>query len=399
VTDVLRLEDQFRQAQKMEAVGHLAGGVAHDFKNLLTIIRCYSEIIQTQLSAESPVQELAREIDQAVERAAPLTQQLLAFSRKQLLEPKLLNLNAVVTATAKMLQRFIGEDIELQTVLEPALERVKVDPGQIEQVVMNLAVNARDAMPQGGKLTIRTANANLDVAYTQAHAELRPGPYAMLAVSDTGIGMDEATKAHIFEPFFTTKGPGKGTGLGLATVFGIVKQSNGHIAVDSEPGRGTTFKVLLPVVEGVVSSDESHPGQKASPYGSETILVTEDEPAVRALARHSLQMHGYTVIEAGQGDKALQIAAGYEGTIDLLLTDVVMPVMSGRELARRLTTMRPRVKVLYLSGYADDVVVRHGVLRAETAFLNKPFTPSSLAAKVREVLDQRGAEEPPKGGS
>ncbi len=388
VTDVLRLEDQFRQAQKMEAVGHLAGGVVHDFNNLLTIINGYSEIIQTTLPADSPVQKLVREIDQAGERAASLTRQLLAFSRKQVLEPKVLNLNAVVSDTAKILQRLIGEDIELSTVLEPALGLVKVDPGQIEQVLMNLAVNARDAMPQGGKLALETANADLDAAYTQANPELLPGPYVMVSVSDTGIGMDQATKAHIFEPFFTTKDPGKGTGLGLATVFGIVKQSNGHIAVASEPGRGATFKIYLPVVAEAISLGKSHPSPKAPPLGKETILLSEDDPAVRALARHALQMHGYTVLEAGQGDRALQIAEEYKGTIHLLVTDVVMPVMSGRELAERLAAIRPGLKVLYMSGYTDDAVIRHGVSLAETAFLQKPFTPSSLAAKVREVLDQ-----------
>jgi two-component system cell cycle sensor histidine kinase/response regulator CckA len=388
VTDVLRLEDQFRQAQKMEAVGQLAGGVVHDFNNLLTIINGYSEIIQTQLPADSPVQKLVREIDQAGERAASLTRQLLAFSRKQVLEPKVLNLNAVVTDTAKILQRLIGEDIELNTALEPSLGLVRVDPGQIEQVLMNLAVNARDAMPQGGKLALETANVDLDATYTQAYPDLLPGPYVMVAVSDTGMGMDEATKAHIFEPFFTTKQPGKGTGLGLATVFGIVRQSNGHIAVSSEPGRGATFKIYLPVVAGVISSPKPHPDPKSAPRGNETILLTEDDSAVRALARHALQMHGYTVLEAGQGDKALHVAEECKGTIHLLVTDVVMPVMSGRELAERLAAIRPGLRVLYLSGYTDDAVIRHGVSLAETAFLEKPFTPSSLATKVREVLDQ-----------
>jgi PAS domain S-box-containing protein len=395
ITDVLRLEDQFRQAQKMEAIGQLAGGVAHDFNNLLTIINGYSEIIPTQLPADSPVRKMVREIGQAGERAASLTRQLLAFSRKQVLEPKVLNLNALVTDTAKMLHRLLGEDLDLNTILEPALGRVKADPGQIEQVLMNLAVNARDAMPQGGKLSIETANATLDETYTQAYPDLRPGPYVMLAVSDTGMGMDEATKAHIFEPFFTTKGPGKGTGLGLATVHGIVKQSNGHIAVSSEPGRGTTFKIFLPLVAEVISSGKSHAGSKATLRGNETILLAEDEPAVRALTRHVLQMHGYTVLEAGQSDKALHIAEEYKGKIHLLVTDVVMPVMSGRQLAERLAAIRPGLRVLYLSGYTDDSVVRHGVLQAETAFLQKPFTPTSLATKVRAVLDEQGGEGPP----
>ncbi len=300
----------------------------------------------------------------------------------------MLNLNAVVTNTAKMLQRLIGEDIELSTVLEPALCPVKVDPGQIEQVLMNLAVNAREAMPQGGKLAIETANTALDTTYLEACPDLQPGPYVMLTVTDSGIGMDDATKARIFEPFFTTNGPGERTGLGLATVFGIVKQSNGHIAVSSAPGRGTTFKICLPVVAEDISLAKSHPDPKAPTRGNETILLTEDEPAVRALARHALQMHGYTVLEAGQGDKALRVADDYKGTIHLLVTDVVMPGMSGRQLAERLASIRPGLKVLYLSGYTDDAMIRHGVLQAEMAFLQKPFAPSSLATKVRELLDQ-----------
>ncbi len=304
-----------------------------------------------------------------------------------MLEPKLLNLNTVVTDIAKMLTRLIGEDVDLNTVLEPGLGRVKADPGQIEQVLINLAVNARDAMPEGGKLTIETANAELDETYTQAYSHLRPGPYVMLAVADTGTGMDEATKARIFEPFFTTKEPGKGTGLGLATVFGIAKQSGGHVAVSTELGRGTAFKVYLPRIEVMAEAGVSGSRQVAVAHGTETILLTEDEPALRALARHILQMHGYTVLEAGRGEKALRIAEEYKGTIHLLVTDVVMPAISGRHLAERLTAVRPGVKVLYLSGYTDDAVVRHGVLQAETAFLQKPFTPLALAIKVREVLD------------
>ena len=387
VTEVLRLEDQFVQAQKMEAVGHLAGGVAHDFNNLLTIINGYLEIIQGELPAVSPVQALVCEISQASERAASLTRQLLAFSRKQVFETKVLSLNAIVTETTKMLQRLIGEDVELATVLEPRLGSVRADPGQIEQVLINLVLNARDAMPQGGKVTIETANADLDQSYTHLHPDLGPGSYVMLAVSDTGIGMDEATMSHIFEPFFTTKGPGKGTGIGLATVYGIVKQSAGQIVVDSELGQGAVFKVFLPVVDELLPSGASHAVPKAPPQGAETILLAEDEPGVRALARHALQMHGYTVLETGQSDQALAIAEQYKETIHLLVTDVVMPVMSGRQLAERLAAIRPGVKVLYMSGYTNDAIIRHGVLQAETAFLQKPFTPSSLAAKVREVLD------------
>ncbi len=389
ITPRKQVEEQLRQAQKMEAIGSLAGGVAHDFNNILTIINGYNEIIQTQLPANSPLRELVRNVGQAGERAASLTRQLLAFSRKQVLELKVLDINTVVTDLEKMLRRLIGEDIDIQTVLEPALGRVKADPGQIEQVLINFAVNARDAMPQGGKLTIETANVELDATYSDAHLDVRPGRYVLLDVSDTGCGMDEATKARIFEPFFTTKGPSSGTGLGLATVYSIVKQSEGHIAVYSEPGRGTTFKVYLPMVENVVSSGKPRPDLKPSVHGTETILLVEDEPALRALARHALELNGYTVLEAGHGKKALHIAEEFKRTIHLLVTDVVMPVMGGRQLAERLVMLRPDVKILYLSGYTDDAVIRNGVLQAEAAFLQKPFTPSALAQKVREVLDRR----------
>jgi two-component system cell cycle sensor histidine kinase/response regulator CckA len=304
-----------------------------------------------------------------------------------------LNLNAIVTDTERMLRRLIGEDVDVSAVLDPALGRVKADPGQIEQVLINLAVNARDAMPQGGKLTIETANVELAETYTRSHASVRPGRYVMLAVADTGTGMDEATKARIFEPFFTTKEPGKGTGLGLATVFGIVKQSEGHVTVYTEPGRGTTFKVYLPLVEERATSSKSTPGLKLSVQGTETILLAEDEPALRTMTRHVLALQGYNVLEASNGEKALRMAEEYRGTIHLLVTDVVMPVLSGRLLAERLTALRPGIKVLYLSGYTDDAVVRHGVLQADTAFLQKPFTPSALTAKVRDILDQEKMTE------
>jgi two-component system, cell cycle sensor histidine kinase and response regulator CckA len=388
VTEQKSLEAKFQQAQKMEAFGQLAGGVAHDFNNLLTIINGYSELILDDLREGDPLRDSLGQIKTAGERAASLTRQLLAFSRKQVLEPKVLSLNTIVTDTERMLRRLIGEDIAVSTVLDPALGMVKADLGQIEQVIMNLALNARDAMPQGGKLTIETENTELDETYTQAHRDLRPGPYVLLAVADTGMGMDAATKARIFEPFFTTKEPGRGTGLGLATAFGIVKQSDGHVAVYSELGRGTTFKIYLPRIDAMTGAGVLVPRQGATAKGTETILLTEDEPALRALARHVLAMNGYKVLEAANGEKALRIAEEYKGTLHLLVTDVVMPGMSGRQLTERLAAVRPGMKVLYLSGYTDDAVVRHGVLQAETAFLQKPFTPNALALKVRQVLDQ-----------
>jgi two-component system cell cycle sensor histidine kinase/response regulator CckA len=380
-------ERRLRLAQKMEAIGQLAGGVAHDFNNLLTIIMGYGEIMLSTLRSDDPARELINEIRKAGDRAASLTRQLLAFSRQQVLEPRVLDLNTIVSDTEKMLRRLIGEDISLTTIMDPALERVKVDPGQMEQIILNLAVNARDAMPQGGKLTIETGNVRLDESYAQAHPEVKPGRYVLLAVSDTGCGMDEATKAHIFEPFFTTKGPGKGTGLGLATVYGIVKQSGGFIYVYSELGRGTTFKIYLPLVKETASRGKSVAGLRKSASGTETLLLVEDEDAVRALTRHALKMCGYTVLEAGHSDEAIRICKHHEGVIHLLVSDVVMPQMGGRQLAERLLAMRPKMRVLYLSGYTDDAVVRHGILQAEVAFLQKPFTINALANKVREVLD------------
>ena len=387
ITRMKQLEEQFRQAQKMQAVGRLAGGVAHDFNNLLTIISGYSEMLLNAVPPDDPKRGKLTEIKKAGERAAALTRQLLAFSRKQVLEPKVLDLNAVVANCEKMLQRLVGEDVDLVAVLDPALGRVKTDPGQIEQVLMNLVVNARDAMPQGGKLTIETANAVLDQTYCRSHAGVKPGRYIMLAVSDTGCGMDEQTKAHIFEPFFTTKEEGRGTGLGLAMVYGFIKQSEGHVYVYSEPGLGSTFKIYLLEVEAVQLSGQLPATIETTPQGSETILLVEDAAEVRSLTRQVLQTCGYTVLEAAHGGEAIRLAEKQPGPVHLLVSDVVMPEMGGRRLAERIVVLKPGIKVLYLSGYTTDAVVRHGVLESETAFLQKPFTPSALARKVREVLD------------
>ncbi len=387
ITERKRLQEQLLQSQKMEAVGRLAGGVAHDFNNLLTIINGYAQLLLERLSPEDPSRGQVQEIKNAGDRATSLTRQLLAFSRRQVLAAQVLDLNTVVVNLDKMLRRLIGEDIELVTVPGEALGRVKADPGQIEQVILNLAVNARDALPRGGKLTIETANAELDEAYAATHVPLTPGPYVMLAVSDTGHGMDRETQARIFEPFFTTKEKGKGTGLGLATVYGIVKQSGGYIWVYSEPGRGATFKIYLPRIEEAVKTSGPNKVDLGTPGGSETILLVEDEASVRSLVRRTLEAKGYKVIEAGNGADALLTCSQYEGSVDLLVTDVVMPEMSGRELAERLAPFHPNMKVLFMSGYTDDAVVRHGVLEAETAFLQKPFTPDALARKVREALD------------
>jgi CheY-like chemotaxis protein len=328
------------------------------------------------------------EIKKAAHRAAALTHQLLAFSRQQVLAPQILDLNLLVADVEKMLRRLIGEDIELRTALARDLGAVQADPGQLQQVIMNLAVNARDAMPQGGKLTIETADAELDETYAQEHVPTQAGRYVMLAVTDTGIGMDAAIKAHVFEPFFTTKEKGKGTGLGLATVYGIVKQSGGYIWVYSEPGHGTTFKIYLPRVEGAPRPTAPKPAAPESLRGSETVLLVEDEAAVRNLTRRVLEGYGYTMLTTENGYEALRVAQERQGPIHLLLTDVVMPKMGGRELAERLTPARPEMKVLYLSGYTDDAIVHHGVLEPGIAFLQKPFTPQVLGRKVREVLDE-----------
>ncbi|HEX8846492.1 MAG TPA: ATP-binding protein [Pyrinomonadaceae bacterium] len=380
-------EEQLRQAQKMEAVGKLAGGVAHDFNNLLTVINGQTDLSLRRLSQDDPMYQKLEAIKGAGDQAASLTRQLLAFSRKQVLQPKVLDLNQVIFGTNKILQRLIGEDIDLLIGLGPELGKVKADPNQIEQVLMNLAVNARDAMPHGGKLTIETDNVLVDEEYASHHFSVHPGKYVVLAVSDTGCGMDETTQSHIFDPFFTTKEVGKGTGLGLSTVYGIVKQSGGNIWVYSEVGKGTTFKIYLPCVESHAQEPKIRAADINLQNGTETVLLVEDEKRVRDMTREILQESGYHVLEAEHGQEALLIADRHPGTIHLMLSDVVMPQMSGRELAERLVPLRQEMKVLYMSGYTDDAIVHHGVLDEGMSFIEKPFTPNALARKVREVLD------------
>jgi two-component system cell cycle sensor histidine kinase/response regulator CckA len=383
-----KLEQQFQQAQKMEAIGQLAGGVAHDFNNLLTIIFGHSELLLLLLTADDPNRDAIKAISDAAARGAGLTRQLLSFSCRAALETKVLDLNKVVKETENLLRRMIGEDIVLTAVLDPNISRIKADPGQVGQILMNLAVNARDAMPQGGKLTIETSDVELDDAYAAHHSDCTTGRYVMLSVSDTGCGMTPEVQARAFEPFFTTKGPGKGTGLGLATVYGIVKQSGGSINLSSESGHGASFKIYFPVAIEQLHPTPRVQGAATTTSGTETILVVEDEDAVRAIARFALQTQGYTVLQAESGKKALEVIDKHPGRIDLLMTDVVMPGMSGRELAETLSVRYPSLKVLYASGYTDDSVIRHGILQKEVAFLQKPYTPLSLAKKVREVLDQ-----------
>ncbi len=387
VTESKHMEAMLRQSQKMEAVGQLAGGVAHDFNNLLGVILGYTGLMLDRLGLDDPQRKSIEEIQKAGDRAALLTRQLLAFSRKQVLQPKVIDLNAVVAGAEKLLQRLIGENIELRAVLNPELCRVKADPGQIEQIIMNLAVNARDAMPSGGKLTIETSNMEFDEAYTAQHPSTRTGPHVMLAVTDTGCGMDAETKAHMFEPFFTTKEFGKGTGLGLSTVYGIVKQSEGFIAVESTPGSGTTFTVYLPPVDAPATI-QAAPEKSAKPQrGAETILVVDDEMGIRELAAEYLQRCGYTVLAAGDGEEAKDIAQRHSGPIHLLLTDTMMPKMGGHELVRAMTALRPEVKVIYMSGYLEFNASTHIQSGEGAHYLQKPFELSALATKVRTALE------------
>jgi signal transduction histidine kinase len=385
--ELSRTQAQFVQSQKIEAIGRLTGGIAHDFNNLLTVILGRTALALQSLKSEDPLRGSLEQVHQTAGRAAALTHQLLAFSRTQRLEPRILDLNAVVADMGQMLERLIGEQIRLVTALDPALGTVRADRGQLEQVIMNLVVNARDALPEGGQLTLETANVELDAAFARRHLGSRPGPYVLLTASDTGTGMSPDVRAHLFEPFFTTKGVGKGTGLGLATVYGIVKQSDGYISVYSEPGRGTTFKVYLPRVELPAEQVEPPEPRAGAPRGSETILLVEDEEAVRALARDILEAQGYAVLEAGHGVEALSVCETHPGPIQLVLTDVVMPKMGGRELAERLTAPRPEARVLYMSGYTEHAIGPRGPLDARAPFIQKPFTSDVLARKVREVLD------------
>jgi signal transduction histidine kinase/CheY-like chemotaxis protein len=428
ITERKRLEDQLRHSQKMEAVGQLAGGVAHDFNNLLMLIQAHNEHVRDRLAPDDPARKDALAIENAVTRAASLTGQLLAFSRKQVLRPKVLDLNVVLADVAKMLHRLIGENIEVKVAPAALLGRVKADPGQMEQVILNLAVNSRDAMPHGGKLTIETQDVELDENYSRNHEGASPGKYVMLAVSDTGDGMDTETQAHMFEPFFTTKAPGKGTGLGLATVYGVVKHSDGWIWVDTEPGHGTTFRIYLPRVEEArveeARAEESRveesrveesrveeiqirqpeveaqarqqpasktaPSLATAPKGTETVLVVEDQDGIRDIVRESLRRNGYKVLIAVDGNEALQMASAYQDPIHLLVTDLVMPNIGGRELAQRLTPLRPGMKVLFMSGYSEHSALEIEDTGSSATVLQKPFSLDALASNVRRVLDEPG---------
>jgi PAS domain S-box-containing protein len=398
VSERKKLEEQFRQLQKMEAIGRLAGGIAHDFNNLLAVIIGYCELLMDSLPAGGAPRKKVEEIRKASERGASLTRQLLAFSRKQVLEPRVLDLNVLLADLSGLLHRVIGEDIELMTRLDPELGSVKADRSQLEQVIMNLVANARDAMPQGGKLSLETVNVELDEAHVRRHPGLAPGRYVTFTVTDTGVGMDAQTQAHLFEPFFTTKEHGKGTGLGLATVYGIVRQSGGSIEVSSKPGRGSTFRIYLPWVNAAVvpaaSAEESRPAG-----GAETILLVEDAEGVRKMTCEALERSGYRVFVASSSAEALELARKRRRPIHLLLTDVVMPGMNGSELAAQVTPLHPEAKVLYMSGHTDDSLVQHGVLEERVAFLQKPFTLAALSRKVREVLDGTASNPAPRGAA
>jgi two-component system, cell cycle sensor histidine kinase and response regulator CckA len=399
VTEKRVLEGQLRMSQKMEAIGRLSGGIAHDFNNLLGVIIGYSRVLNKALGTNAALREHAIEIEKAGQRAASLTKQLLAFSRQQVLTPAVLNLNTLTSDMEKMLPRLLGEDIDVSLALDPELGNVKADQSQIEQVIMNLAVNARDAMPIGGKLSIRTANVELDHAYTWNHPGSKLGKYVLLAVTDTGAGMEAATLAHIFEPFFTTKERGKGTGLGLATVYGVVKQSNGYIWVDSAPGKGTSFQIYLPRHGGQPAEDQQIVESREKLSGSETILLVEDAEPLRKLAQTFLEAGGFRVLSAENGETALEVASGFGGRFDLLLTDVVMPGMNGRVLAEQLLPRQPGMKVLYMSGYTDSFIAGHGVLDPQTNLLHKPFTEEVLIRKVRDVLDGGKKSAPALSGA
>ncbi|MGH9670216.1 MAG: ATP-binding protein, partial [Terriglobales bacterium] len=392
ISERMQLGEQLRQAQKREAVGRLAGGVAHDFNNVLTVVTGYTSMMLEQLPPGHEMARDLREVAKASERATALTRQLLAFSRQQILQPKVMNLNSAALGVGKMLERLIGEDIELGMSLAADLGSVNADPGQIEQVIMNLAVNARDAMPEGGRLTFETRNTRLNAAYSGAHFRVEPGEYVMLAVSDTGHGMDAQTRARVFEPFFTTKEKGKGTGLGLSTVYGIVKQSGGYIWVYSEPGLGTTFKIYLPRVHAAAETLEEEMPLAASSFRKETVLLVEDDDSLRELTRRILESNGYSVVAAAHPAEAEALFHRH-GPVDLLLTDVIMPGMSGKQLADRLTELQPGLCVIFMSGYTDEAIVHRGVLEPGTHFLQKPFSPHCLRAKLHEVLEEDAIEQ------
>jgi nitrogen-specific signal transduction histidine kinase len=385
-----QLENQFRQAQKMEAIGRLAGGIAHDFNNLLTVITGYSELLlHRYLNTNDPRYKDIEQISKAAEQAAALTRQLLAFSRQQVIRPEILDLNVIIADIKEMFRRLISEDIDLIIEPGPGLGYVEVDPGQIEQIIMNLVVNACDAMSRGGKLTIKTTNIDLDENYAGRHIGLKPGSYVMLTINDTGVGMDAETQSHIFEPFFTTKD--KGTGLGLAIVYGIVQQNKGHISVSSDPGQGTTFTIYLPRIDRITKLADQGQVPTESLGGTETILLVEDEDMVRELARYTLLQNGYKILEACHGQEALEVCERYQDSIHLLLTDIVMPGgLSGYELAKRLTALQPEIKIIYMSGYVDKDIIQHVILDPEMDFLQKPFSPTILSRKVREILDVSG---------